>query len=223
MNISEELYKMQDTKYKAFHSQLMPTVNPENIIGVRVPALRNFAKNIKDSADGFLYDLPHTYYEENNLHAFLISEIKDFHKCIKMLNDFLPYVDNWATCDGIRPPCFKKNKKELLFEIEKWIKSEHTYTVRFAIEMLMVHFLDKDFDKNHLNVVSNVNSGEYYVKMMVAWYFATALAKQWESAVLYLEEHLLHKWVHNKTIQKAVESYRITSEQKEYLRSLKIK
>lgn len=223
MNIKEELFKMQDMEYKKFQARLIPDVKSVCIIGVRTPELRAFAKSIKTHADEFLNTLPHTYYEENNLHAFLISEIADFDECIKRLNEFLPFVDNWATCDVMCPKCFKKNKDRLLSEIEKWIKSDHTYTVRFAVEMLMTYYLDEDFRERYLQMVSEVKSDEYYVNMMLAWYFATALAKRWESAILYIEEKRLPAWVHNKTIQKAVESYRIMAEQKEYLRGLKRK
>jgi len=221
MNIIEDLFKMQDLEYKSFHSKLIPTINPNTIVGVRVPLLRKYAKEIKNCATEFLCVLPHKYYEENNLHAFLISEITDFEICIEILNKFLPYVDNWATCDGIRPKCFKKNRKKLLKEIKKWIVSNHIYTVRFAVEMLMVHFLDDDFDANYLAIVSKVRSEEYYVNMMVAWYFATALAKKWTETIVYIERKILPLWVHNKTIQKAIESYRITPVQKVYLKSLK--
>lgn len=223
MNIKEELFKMQDMEYKKFQARLIPNVKSDCIIGVRTPELRAFAKSIRAHADEFLNTLPHTYYEENNLHAFLISEVGDFDECIKRLNEFLPFVDNWATCDVMRPKCFKKNKDRLLSEIEKWIKSDHTYTVRFAVKMLMTYYLDEDFRERYLQMVSDVNSDEYYVNMMLAWYFATALAKRWESAILYIEGNRLPAWVHNKTIQKAVESYRITTEQKEYLRGLKRK
>ncbi|MBE6903674.1 MAG: DNA alkylation repair protein [Ruminococcaceae bacterium] len=223
MDITKELFKMQDLKYKEFHSKLMPTVDSQSVIGVRVPLIRAFSKKIKNEADEFLNSLPHKYYEENNLHAFLIAQTDDFDKCIKMLNVFLPFVDNWATCDSLRPKCFNKNKDKLLCEIEKWIKSKHVYTVRFAIEMLMVYYLDEDFDERYLKTVSEIKSEEYYINMMLAWYFATALAKKWDSTIIYLKNNALPLWVHNKTIQKAVESYRITAEQKEYLCSLKIK
>ncbi len=221
MNITKELFRLQDLEYRAFHAKLMPTIEPDKIIGVRVPILRKFAKNIQNNAGEFLENLPHTYYEENNLHAFLVSEIKDYTHCVELLHRFLPYVDNWATCDGIRPKCFKHHCEELLTEIETWLKSDHTYTVRFAIEMLMVHYLEEDFQEQYLRMVSLVTSEAYYVKMMVAWYFATALAKQWGSAIIYLENHCLPKWIHNKTIQKAIESYRITTKQKQFLRKLK--
>ncbi len=221
MNIIEELFRHQDIEYKAFHAKLMPNIEPDKIIGVRVPILQKFAKSIQNNAGELLENLPHTYYEENNLHAFLISEIKDYAQCVEHLHRFLPYVDNWATCDSIRPKCFKYHRKELLTEIKTWLKSDHTYTVRFAIEMLMVHYLEEDFQEQYLRMVSSVTSEEYYVKMMIAWYFATALAKQWDSAIIYLANDCLPKWIHNKTIQKAIESYRITTEQKQFLRKLK--
>ncbi len=223
MNIQEKLFSFQDLKYKAFHSRLMPTVEPEKIIGVRIPVLRNFAKEIEGTAEAndFLKQLPHNYYEENNLHAFLIENICDFDRCILEVERFLPFVDNWATCDSMRPKCFKKNKGKLLLYIEKWLQSDSTYTIRFAIECLMLYFLDESFDVKYLQKVSEIKTDEYYVNMMIAWYFATALAKQWESAIVFLENHRLPLWVHNKTVQKAVESYRITDEQKAYLKALK--
>ena len=221
MNITEELFRLQDLSYRDFHAKLMPNVAKDKIIGVRIPILRKYAKSIAENAEDFFQTLPHTYYEENNLHGFLISEIKDYRECVEQLQRFLPYVDNWATCDGIRPKCFQHHRKELLTEIKKWLQSNHPYTVRFAIEMLMVHYLEEEFHPKYLQMVADVSSEEYYVKMMIAWYFATALAKQWDYTVPYLENNSLSVWVHNKTIQKAVESYRITSKQKEHLRSLK--
>lgn len=222
MNITEELTRLSDMKYKAFHSKLIPNINPDTIIGVRTPHLRALAKKLRDESEEFLGVLPHDYYEENNLHGFIISEIKDFDKCIEMLDRFLPYVDNWATCDGIRPKCFAKNKDKLLLKIKEWIASDRVYTVRFALEMLMCFYLDEDFRREYLGMAAAVDSGEYYVNMMLAWYFATALAKQWDESLPYITEHRLPVWVHNKTIQKAVESLRITKEQKEYLKTLKI-
>ncbi len=223
MDILKELFKLQDTEYKSFHSKLIPDIDPDTIIGIRVPVLRKLAKSIKNDAqiEKFKKDLPHKYYEENNLHAFLICETRDFDLCIEELDRFLPYVDNWATCDSIRPVCFKSNKDKLLKYINIWIKSENTFTVRFAIEMLMIHFLDACFFDDFHELVLNVRSDEYYVKMMIAWYFATALAKQWDATIKILEHKNLSEWIYNKTIQKAVESYRITDKQKEYLRSLK--
>lgn len=223
--IKEALFSMQDLEYKRFHSKLMPTIDPDTIIGVRTPQLRAFAKKIskEENTDIFLKTLPHEYYEENNLHAFLIEQIKDYEECISQIDIFLPFVDNWATCDMMRPKCFKKHTDELLDKIQEWLKSDHSYTIRFGIEMLMVFFLDEKFDKQYLEMVATVESNEYYVNMMIAWYFATALAKQYVSTVPYIEERRLPVWVHNKTIQKAVESYRITEEQKSYLKQLKEK
>ena len=221
-DVQQKLFSLQDLKYKEFHSKLMPETNPKTIIGVRIPLIRSLIRELSDreKSDFLNSPLPHSFYEENNLHGFLISQINDFDKCIKELNRFLPFVDNWATCDSLRPVCFKKNKQKLLKEIEKWILSKDTYTVRFAIEMLMVHFLDDDFRVEYLDWVSNTDSDEYYVKMMVAWYFATALAKQHYSTLPFIEKHRLPIWTHKKTIQKAVESNRLTKEQKDYLRKL---
>ena len=221
--IRQEMFSMQDPGYKAFHCPLMPTVDPDTVIGVRTPALRAMAKRLKKEPEisAFLADLPHRYYEENNLHAFLIEGIADFDGCIAALNRFLPFVDNWATCDMMRPQVLKKEPDRLLREIENWISSTHTYTVRFGIGMLMAHFLDDTFDESYLQMVSMIQSEEYYVNMMIAWYFATALAKQWDAVICHLEESRLPLWVHNKTIQKAVESLRISKERKQYLRSLR--
>ena len=225
--IQAELFSLQDTEYKAFHSKLMPTIDPDTIIGVRTPALRALARKIKTvpgiDLDLFKASLPHRYYEEKNLHAFLIEQCRDYDTCIWELDCLLPHVDNWATCDMMRPKCFKKHTKELLCKIEQWLTSTHTYTVRFAIEMLMVYFLDEKFDPCYLAMVAEIQSDEYYINMMIAWYFATALAKQWDCTLPYLKECRLPLWVHNKTIQKAIESYRITQEQKEMLRRLRRK
>ena len=222
--VREKLFSMQDLKYKEFHSKLMPTVDSDLVIGVRTPELRKFAKEFSKTelVWEFLQNLPHKYYEENNLHAFIISAMKDFDKTVEELNAFLLYVDNWATCDMMRPVAFKKHRKELLCEIERWMKSDEVYTVRFAIEMLMVHFLEEDFDVSYPQKVSEVKSDEYYVKMMVAWYFATALAFQYEKILPFIENKTLDPWTHNKVIQKAVESYRIIPEQKEHLKIFKI-
>ncbi len=223
--IRQDLLAMADPGYAAFHRKLMPTVEAERVIGVRTPDLRAYAKKLfrQGSYEEFLKDLPHLYYEENNLHGMLIEQIRDCGLCLKELNRFLPYIDNWATCDLLRPKCFKMHRKELLQEIEVWLRSDLPYTIRFAMEMLMVHFLQEDFREEYLSWVASIDSNEYYVNMMTAWYFATALAHQYEPAVLYLENHKLSLWVHNKTIQKALESDRITKEQKEYLRTLKRK
>lgn len=223
--VRERLFELQDLEYKEFHSKLMPTVDSDLVIGVRTPELRKFAKEFMktDMAEEFLSTLPHKYYEENNLHAFMISSLKDFGKTVKELNEFLPFVDNWATCDMMRPVSFGKHRKELLAEIEKWMQSDEPYTLRFGIEMLMVHFLDDDFSIEYVQSVAKVRSEEYYVKMMVAWYFATALAKQYDLVLPFIENKALDPWTHNKAIQKSIESFRITKEQKEYLRTLKIK
>ena len=223
--IRKELFKLQDIKYRDFQKKLIPTSDPDSVIGVRTPELRKYAKQLakEDNIVVFLNDLPHMYFDENQLHAFIISELKDYMRCIDEVERFLPYVDNWATCDQMSPKVFKKHRQELLERINIWIGSKETYTVRFGIGMLMEHFLDEDFDEKYPEMVADVRSEEYYVNMMIAWYFATALAKQYDAVIPYIEEHRLDVWTHNKTIQKSVESYRITQEQKEYLRSLKIK
>ena len=219
-SLQQELFKLQDLKYRDFHSKLMPGIDKETIIGIRTPVLRKFAKEFAktEAAEAFLKELPHQYYEENNLHMMLITGIKDYPKCMEEVQRFLPYIDNWATCDFPEPKCFRKNKKAVLEEVRKWIASTETYTIRYGIGMLMRLFLDEDFSPEYLEMAAGVQSQEYYVNMMIAWYFATALAKQWDAAVPYIEQHRLSDWVHKKTIQKAVESYRITSEQKEYLK-----
>ena len=221
--VQEQLFALQDLKYRDFHSKLMPNISKENVIGIRVPVLRKFAKNFaKDpQLQDFLQELPHQYYEENNLHMILVAQIKDYESCLAEVERFLPYVDNWATCDLPAPKCFEKHKKELIAVIRKWISSEKTYVVRYGIGLLLRLYLDADFDPAYLELVTAVQSEEYYVNMMIAWYLATALAKQWEETIPYLEERRLSEWVHRKTIRKAVESYRITKEKKEYLRSLR--
>ncbi len=223
--IRTELKKLQDTGYRDMQVTIIPTVNPDSIIGVRTPALRQLAKELskREEISVFLEDLPHRYFEENQLHAFILSGMKDAAGCIKLVDSFLPCVDNWATCDQMSPKVFKKNKDLLLEYVNRWIKSDHTYVKRFAIGMLMEHFLDEDFKTSYLTKVSKIRSKEYYVNMMTAWYFATALAKQYDAALPYIEGQKLDIWTHNKTIQKAVESFRITPEQKEYLKSLKRK
>lgn len=222
--IIEELLEQQDKEYGDFQRKLIPTVSPDRIIGVRTPVLRKMAKEMAKQEDtkDFLDTLPHRYFEENQLHALILSEEKDFERCIAGTEPFLPYMDNWATCDQMVPKVFKKHTDELLFYIQKWIASDHTYTVRFAVGMLMRFYLDEKFEPEYLEMVAAVKSGEYYVRMMVAWYFATALAKQYDAAVMFLEEKRLEPWTHNKTIQKSVESYRIDEEKKAYLRSLKV-
>ncbi len=223
MDIQERLFSMQDLGYRDFQAKLMPTVDQAKIIGVRTPQLRAFAKELAGSpeAEQFLETLPHTYYEEDNLHGELIVRMKDYDICIAALNRFLPWVDNWATCDKIRPKVFAKHRDELLGEIRRWLASDSTYTVRFGIGMLMVYYLDEAFLPEYLDMVSGVQSEEYYIKMMIAWYFATALAKQYEAALPFIEKQSLEIWTHNKAIQKSIESRRITPEQKAYLRGLK--
>lgn len=224
MDIKNTLKKLQDKTYKQFTSTLVPNINPENIIGVRAPNLKNLAKQmIKQNQFDFLQNLPHEFLEENNLHSYLISQIDNFDECIKNTNNFLPYIDNWATCDCLRPKCFKNNKNQLLKHIKTWICSNHAYTIRFAIEMLMLHFLESDFDPIFCEMVASIKSNEYYVNMMIAWYFATALAKQYSASITYLQNKKLPQFVHNKTIQKAIESFLISADKKQYLKTLKIK
>ena len=221
--IRETLYSLQDEKYGDFQAKLMPTIARETVIGVRTPALRKYAKALTKEKDvsEFLHDLPHKYFEENQLHAFIICEQKEYEACVKELNHFLPYVDNWATCDQMSPKVFRGNHKELLEQIRRWMASDEPYTIRYGIGMLMAHFLEEDFDIQYVEKVAAVKSEEYYVKMMVAWYFATALAKQYEAVVPFIENRRLEEWTHRKAIQKSVESYRITKEQKESLKGLK--
>lgn len=225
MNIREQLFLMGDEKYKNFHSKLIPTVKPERIIGVRTPVLRKFAKDIAgtDEARSFINALPHKYYDENNLHAFIIEGIKNFDEALYETERFLPYIDNWATCDMFKPKSFGKNTDILLPHIKRWIKSEHVYTVRYAIGLLMTFYLGENFCAEYMSMVAALHSDEYYINMMIAWYFATALAKRYDDALLYLTQRRLGTWVHNKAIQKAVESSRIAPETKAYLKTLKIK
>ncbi len=223
--IRKRLFFLQDEPYKTFQAKLIPTIRPETIIGVRTPALRKLAKELSKDPDNivFLEDLPHRYFDENQLHAFLISEIKEFEKCLEQTETFLPFINNWATCDQLSPKVFKKHRQELPAHIHTWIRSEDTYTVRFGIGMLMQHFLDEDFDPAYPELVARIRSEEYYINMMIAWYFATALAKQYDAILPYIEQKRLAPWTHNKAIQKARESYRVLAEQKEYLKGLKIK
>ena len=224
MDLHKKLYSLQDLKYRDMQIKIIPTISPESIIGVRTPELRAMAKDIMKAGNykDFLNDLPHKYFEENQLHALIISGIKDLDECMEELRKFLPYVDNWATCDQMSPKIFKKHKEELLTHIKEWIKSDKAYTIRFGVGMLMEHFLDEDYDPQYPEMVAGIRSEEYYVNMMVAWYFATALAKQYESILPFIEEKRLEDWTHNKAIQKSVESRRITEEQKIYLKSLKV-
>lgn len=223
--VQAQLLAMQDLPYKAFQCKLMPTVEPKTVIGIRTPALRKFARAYGKTSEAaqFLRSLPHRYYEENNLHGLLIGQMQDFSQAVEALDAFLPYVDNWATCDLIRPKVFGTHPPALLPKLRQWIGSGQIYTVRFGLEMLMVYYLDEAFDPAYLELAASVRSEEYYVNMMIAWFFATALAKQYDATLPYLQERRLDPWTHNKTIQKAIESYRIQDAQKAYLRTLRQK
>lgn len=225
VDIQQELFALQDLSYRDFHAKLMPTVDKARVIGVRTPKLRVFAKEFgkTEEAKEFLKVLPHQYYEENNLHGLLIEQIKDYPTLIRELNRFLPCIDNWATCDLLTVRVVKKHLDTFTEEVERWLASDHTYTIRFGIGMLMRYYLEEHFSLEYPKKVAKIRSEEYYVNMMRAWYFATALAKQYEAIFPFLEEKRLDAWTHNKTIQKAIESYRITQEQKVYLRTLRIK
>lgn len=224
MKAQELLFQLQDKGYRDFQSKLIPTIPVETIIGVRIPTIRKLAKEYGKDPESveFLKQLPHSYYDENILHALLVAEIKDYEVCVKEVERFLPYVDNWAVCDIFSPKVFRKNKDKLIDKIREWTASDHPYPCRFGMEMLMTHFLDEDFRVEYLEIPAAVHSGEYYVNMMIAWFYATALAKQWDATIGYIEDQRLDTWTHNKTIQKARESYRITPEQKEYLKTLKM-
>jgi 3-methyladenine DNA glycosylase AlkD len=223
-DIRAALFAAPDLKYRDFQAKLIPNLAGDTMIGVRTPELRKMARQLAKRPDvgNFLKDLPHRYFDENQIHAFILSDMKDYDRCIEEVNLFLPFVDNWATCDQMSPKVFKKHRPELLTQIRQWIRSRHTYTVRFGAGMLMQHYLDEDFDPDYPALVGGIHSEEYYINMMIAWYFATALAKQYEAVLPWLEEKRLEPWVHNKTIQKAIESYRISAEQKAYLRTLKV-
>ena len=223
MTVYEELLKVKDDTYKEFQAKLVPNIDPDIILGVKTPEMRQIAKEVFNSKekDAFLKDLPHKYYEENLVHFFIISMIKDFDECIREVEAFLPYVDCWPVSDQATPRSFKKNHEKLLPYIKKWIKSKHLYTSRFGIRMLMNEFLGEEFKDEYAKLVASVKSDEYYLKMMVAWYFATALAKNYDETIKYIEERKLDDWVLKKTIQKAVESYRVTDEHKEYLKSFR--
>lgn len=223
--VEARLFSLQDRAYQSFHCKLIPTVDPDTVIGVRTPALRKLAKELSKQPEGaaFLQCLPHKYYEENSLHGFLIGEMKDYHQALAALEDFLPHIDNWAVCDSLKPSVFKKHLPELLPQIQRWMNAEHPYTARFGVETLMRFYLDQHFQPEYLAWAAAVRREEYYVNMMIAWYFATALAKQYSAALPYLEQRRLAPWTHNKAIQKALESDRITPEQKEALRKLKWK
>lgn len=224
-DIQKLLFAMQDIQYRSFMSDLIPTVSQDKLIGIRTPALRSLAKELRGTEEGrlFLEELPHEYFEENQLHAFLISGIRDYDQALKYAEAFLPYIDNWATCDQLIVKVFQKDPERLLPYIESWLCSNHPYTVRYGIECLMKLFLDAHFKEAYPERVSRIRSDDYYVKMMIAWYFAEALAKQYDTAVCYIRQYQLPEWVHNKTIQKACESYRISDEHKEELKQYRIR
>lgn len=221
--LREKLLAMRDEGYAAFQRRLLPTVAPDRIIGVRTPALRNLAKEMRgtQAAERFLQALPHASFEENQLHAFLLNDIRDFDAALMQVEAFLPYIDNWATCDQLRPRAFAREKDKLLLAIDRFMADERPYVIRFGIEMLMCHFMDEDFEERFLKRVAAIRSEEYYVNMMIAWYFATALTRQYDAALPYMEERRLDTWTHNKAIQKAIESLQISAERKAYLRTLK--
>ena len=223
MCMIKELLNLRDEKYADFQRKLIPNIPPESVIGVRTPLLRGLAVKLAEEGrqEEIYSHLPHKYFEENQIHAFLISGEKDFGRCIVLLEKFLPFVDNWATCDQMSPGVFKKNKDELIEHIDIWMSSDKAYTVRFGLGMLMTHFLGEDFRPEYLEKAAKVHSDEYYVNMMIAWFFATALAKQYGEAVKYIEEHRLDRWVHNKAIKKSVESLRIPEDRKEYLKTFR--
>ena len=223
MTLYERLIEVKDESYREFQIKLVPNISPQTVIGVRTPQLRKIAKEVFESGERneFLSGLPHEYYEENLIHFFVIAMIKDFDRCVNAVEKFLPYVDCWPVSDQATPPAFKKNRQKLLPYIKKWIGSEHVYTARFGIRMLMNEFLDGDFKEEYLQTVASKKGEDYYLKMMIAWYFATALAKRYDESVIYFEQRRLDEWVHKKAIQKALESYRVSDEHKEYLKSLK--
>lgn len=223
MTIQERLLELSDSEYADFQQKLTPTIKREDVIGIRVPKVRLLAKELVKTDEGmaFLDELPHKYYDENMLHAAILTELKDYNQAVSLVEKFLPYVDNWAVCDTMKPKAFKKHRQELIGKIVEWADSKETYTCRFGMEMLMNHFLDEDFKEEYLDIPAKVRSEEYYVNMMTAWFFATALAKQWDASVKYIEGNRLDPWTHNKSIQKARESFRVTDEHKEYLKTLK--
>ncbi len=224
-DLQKLLFEYEDKKYGDFGAKLIPGFPREKFIGIRAPEYKNILKRIKgdEVIPVFLSTLPHTYHEENCLHVALINKIKDFDECLAALEKFIPYIDNWAVNDGVNPVCFKKHRDELIGLVQKWISSEATYTRRCGMKILMANYLDEDFKPAYLDLPADLRSGEYYVNMMTAWLFAEALVKQWDTSVKYIEGHRLDDWTHNKTIQKACESFRVPNERKEYLRSLKVK
>lgn len=222
MTLPEELFSLRDEGFQRFQVRLIPNIDPQRIIGVRTPALRKIAKQMPEK-ENYLKALPHDYFEEDQIHALILGEEKNFKKAITEVDAFLPHIDNWATCDQLRPKVFAKHREELLPHIRRWLDSGHVYTIRFGIEMLMYHFLDDAFDPEYPQLVASAKHSDYYVRMMVAWYFATALAKRYDAVLPFITEYHLEKWTHNKAIQKAIESYRITQEQKVFLRQYRIK
>ena len=222
-SVLQRLLALRDTKYGTFQAALIPTVASDTVIGVRTPALRQLAKELAgtDEVKDFIACLPHTWFEENQLHAFIIAGIKDFQACLTAVGLFLPYIVNWATCDQLSPKVFSRHRDALLPHIRQWLHSLHPYTVRFAIKMLIDHFLGDAISPEYSEMVANVQRDDYYIRMMQAWYFATALAKQWDATLPYLTEARLAPWVHRKTIQKATESYRITDTRKAFLKTLR--
>ena len=224
--IVKKLFDNRDLEYRDFHSRLIPNIDKERIIGVRTPVLRKLAKEISksDYVDEFLEELPHKYNEENMLHGMILSiKYKDISVLLLKLDKFLEYVDNWAITDMISPKIFKKYPDKVYKYILKWINSKHEYKMRFGIVSLLQFYLDENYNKEILNVVSKIKSDYFYVKMAIAWFYSFALIKQYDDTIIYFENRLLGKWIHNKSIQKAIESYRVDKERKEYLRSLKIK
>ena len=222
-DIAQHLQNLRDDIYAAFQRKLLPNIDPASIVGIRTPQLRQLAKQLSkdENIQTFLQTLPHSTFEENQLHSFIISDILDYTRCMEEVNRFLPHVDNWATCDQLSPKVFKKHHAELISPIRQWLRSRHEYTVRFGIGMLLAHYLDDDFSPAYLTLVTSVQRKEYYIRMMQAWYLATALTKQYDATIPYLQSAGLDKWVHNKAIQKAIESRRITDEKKQYLKTLK--
>ena len=224
MDIIKTLFENKDEKYKNFHSSLIPNVNPNLIIGVRVPVLRKIVSGLtNDEKKDFINSLPHKYYEENMIHAVILSNVKDYDYLIEKLDEFMPYIDNWAICDCLVPKCFKRNKDKLFIKINDWIQEGKTYYIRFAVKMLMNFYLDEDNIDPYLNMVINIKIDDYYVNMMRAWFFQVALLKKWNITIKYIENNLLDTFTHNKAIAKSIESFRFTKDEKDYLKKLKRK
>ena len=221
--VYDRLTEYRDDKYREFQSKLVPNIPEDTILGVRTPQMRKIAKELfgTEEAEKFLNSLPHEIYEENLVHFFLIAMIKDFDSCVEAVESFLPYIDCWPVCDQSSPKIFSKNHEKLLPYIRKWITSDHVYTARFGIRMLMNEFLGADFREEYLSWVAGKQGEDYYLKMMVAWFFATALAKQYDASIIYIEEHRLEPWIHRKTIQKACESFRVSDDHKAYLKEFR--